>query len=80
VHDAAEWSAAEDGSEPAEQPREIDAEAGEEREKEKQRDRLVEHARVHRMAQQLSAIDGGVAHGLETLASLVVETFDRARR
>ena len=54
MHDATEWSAAEEGSEPAEQPREIDAEAGEQREEEKERDHPVEHARVHGVAQQFS--------------------------
>src|SRR5208282_1514340 len=61
VHDAAEWSAAEEGSEPAKQPREIDAEAREEREEKKERDHPVDHTRVDGMAQQLSAIDGGLA-------------------
>src|ERR1700694_5141593 len=79
VQGAGELSAAEDRSDPMKQPGEIEGEAGEQGEEEKERDCPMQDARVHRMAQQLPAIDGGVADGFETLASLVVETFDRAR-
>jgi hypothetical protein len=61
VHDAAELSAAEDGSEPAEEPGEINSKTGEEREKEEERDRPVEHAGINGMAEDFSAIDGGSA-------------------
>jgi hypothetical protein len=80
VQGARELSAAEEGRDPVKQPREIEGEAGEQGEEEKESDCPVQDARVHGMAQQLSAIDGGVAEGFETLASFVVETFDRARR
>jgi len=80
VHDAAELSAAEDGSEPAEEPGKVDAEAGEEREKEKERDGPVKGSGVDRVANQFSTIDGGSAGRLESLARFIVETLNRSTR
>ena len=80
MHDAAELSAAEDGGEPAEEPREINAEAAEEREKEKERDRPVEEAGVDGMAEEFAAIEGSPAGVLEGLAGFIVEAFDGSAR
>ena len=76
VHDAAERASAKDGREPAEQPWEVDTKAGEEGEEKEERDRPVNDAGVDRMAQEFSDINPGAAHGLEFLASLVVEAVD----
>ena len=80
VHDAAELSAAEDGSEPAEEPGKIYAEAAEEREKEKESDGPVKDAGVDGMAEEFSAINGGSAGVLEGLAGFIVEVFDGSAR
>jgi hypothetical protein len=80
VHDTAELSAAEDRSEPAEEPGKIDAEAGEEREEEKEGNGPVEDAIVDGMAEEFSTIDGGAAGVLESLAGFIVEVFDGSAR
>src|SRR5208282_4293530 len=70
MHGATELASAEDGRKPAEQPGQVDAEASEQSEKKEQRHHPMENARVHGMAEQLSAVDGGLAYRLEVPADL----------
>ena len=78
MHLAAERASAEERREPAEQPRQINAEAREECQKKEERDCPVQHPRVHRMPQQFSAIHPGAPQRLELTPRFVVETFNRS--
>src|SRR5208337_4005379 len=78
MHGATELASTKDRSKPAEEPGQVNTESRKQSQEEEQRHHPMENARVYGMAEQLSAIDGSLAHGFETLASLVVKTLNRA--
>ena len=71
-----ERSAAEDRSEPAKQPRQINAEAGEQREEKEESDHPMQKARVHAVTLQLANVDFVLPDPIEGVARFVVETFN----
>src|SRR5579883_2228032 len=76
MHFAAERAAPKNGSEPAEQPWQVDAKAREQGKEEEQGDHPVQEARVDAVAQQLAREHFIAADGIEAFSRLVVKALN----
>src|SRR5215469_2653143 len=77
VHYAAERAASEDGREPSEQPRQINAKSREQCEKEEQRHHPMQEACVHRMPRQFTGKHLGSPDGFKSLPRFIVKALNR---
>src|SRR5579864_7774677 len=77
MHHTAQRSPAKDGSEPAEQPWQVNPESRKQGEEKEQRHHPVQKARVYRMAQQFSGKYFVAAYRIEGSPGIFVESLNR---